>query len=280
MENNTKNKNKDSLFKGLFSISENFIDLYKECSGKELQPSDLKRFDLNSSVVNRHLFNDISYLTSDEKLLLLKEHQSTPNPNMPEREFLYFAELIQNWLTLNELYLSSRMKINIPKPEFYVCYNGKLPYNKETLTFGNEFLKVNVKLVDINFANLKFKEQSNKLAGYSYFYSQFDLKKEAGATKEQAFNYAREMCIKNGYLLGIVDKEEFIMQYRPLIDWEDELRYEGELKGLEKGIEKGIEKGKILIAKNALSMNMPIDNIVKLTGLAYEEIEVLQGQKN
>jgi predicted transposase/invertase (TIGR01784 family) len=54
---------------------------------------------------------------------------------------------------------------------------------------------------------------------------------------------------------------------------------QGMEKGLEQGLQQGLEQGakqeKIAIAKNALSMNMPIEQIIKLTGLTKEEIESL-----
>jgi predicted transposase/invertase (TIGR01784 family) len=43
-------------------------------------------------------------------------------------------------------------------------------------------------------------------------------------------------------------------------------------KGMEKGIEKGIEKGLILTAKKLLSRNVPLDEVVEITGLAYEKV--------
>ena len=51
-------------------------------------------------------------------------------------------------------------------------------------------------------------------------------------------------------------------------------------KGFEKGIEKGIEKGRkegiINTAKNLITMNIPIENIAKATGLTQEEIAKLK----
>jgi predicted transposase/invertase (TIGR01784 family) len=46
-------------------------------------------------------------------------------------------------------------------------------------------------------------------------------------------------------------------------------------QGLKQGMEQGAKQEKIAIAKNALSMNMPIEQIIKLTGLTKEEIESL-----
>ncbi len=43
-------------------------------------------------------------------------------------------------------------------------------------------------------------------------------------------------------------------------------------EGIKEGIEKGIEKEKLAIAQSALLMNLPIEQIEKLTGLSIETI--------
>jgi predicted transposase/invertase (TIGR01784 family) len=64
-------------------------------------------------------------------------------------------------------------------------------------------------------------------------------------------------------------------------------REEGLMKGMEKGIEKGIERGmekgielgenrkKIEVAKNLLKINLPIEQIIDVTGLTKKEMEKL-----
>jgi predicted transposase YdaD len=55
---------------------------------------------------------------------------------------------------------------------------------------------------------------------------------------------------------------------------------EGEKKGIERGIKRGLERGikrgisfrNHEIAQNMLNLNMPINDIVKVTGLASDEI--------
>jgi predicted transposase/invertase (TIGR01784 family) len=53
-------------------------------------------------------------------------------------------------------------------------------------------------------------------------------------------------------------------------------RKEGMAKGIEKGIEKGMEKGKVEVAKNALALRLPVEQIEALTGFSREEIEGLR----
>jgi len=50
---------------------------------------------------------------------------------------------------------------------------------------------------------------------------------------------------------------------------------QGMERGMQQGIQRGMTAGKITIARNALKMNIPIDDIAKLTNLTPEEIESL-----
>ena len=51
----------------------------------------------------------------------------------------------------------------------------------------------------------------------------------------------------------------------------------GEARGEARGVAIGEARGKEEIARNALQMNMPTSDIVKLTGLTHEEVENLRG---
>ncbi|MEZ4771555.1 MAG: Rpn family recombination-promoting nuclease/putative transposase [Bacteroidia bacterium] len=73
--------------------------------------------------------------------------------------------------------------------------------------------------------------------------------------------------------------EESLKYYRDLKNVVDTSRAEGLLegmeKGMEKGIEKGMEKGKISVAIELKKNQVPIEIIMKSTGLSREEIEKL-----
>ena len=127
---NLKRKHKDTLFRAHFKIPENFLQLLNRCSGgnSTLTTNDITPFDLDSATAIRIRRNDVSFITNDNRLIILIEHQSTVNPNMALRLFLYYIELLQLWIKLNKvnLYVTTKMQ-NIPKPEFYVAYNGTEP---------------------------------------------------------------------------------------------------------------------------------------------------------
>ena len=70
------------------------------------------------------------------------------------------------------------------------------------------------------------------------------------------------------------------MRYTELREYEDSLKAYRDMKNsLDNAEEKGIAKGKkdkaVEIAKKLLEMDMPIDAIMKATGLSMEEVKNL-----
>ena len=66
--------------------------------------------------------NDISFLFDES--LSLYEHQSTLNPNMPLRGFIYFARNYEAYIKLRHLDIHSSVLQKIPLPRYIVFYNG------------------------------------------------------------------------------------------------------------------------------------------------------------
>ncbi|GHU39625.1 hypothetical protein AGMMS50256_39550 [Betaproteobacteria bacterium] len=56
--------------------------------------------------------------------------------------------------------------------------------------------------------------------------------------------------------------------------WLDDARYEGE----ERGRQEGRQEEKQEVARNLLQMNIPLENIVKATGLSLAEVERLAAE--
>ena len=232
-----KRNQKDSMFGELFSQEKYFIDLYKACCGKTLSPDDIERFDLRSPAVSRPFVNDVSFLTKDNRLLIFIEHQSTNNNNMALRELLYYAESVNLWMTQKNLDLTQPTAIEFPMPEFYVAYNGIREMKHDKSEFENEFLRVKVNFRDINFDRLQEQSPDNSLAGYSYFYKEYRSATAEGVNVEEAFDNARKKCVEKGYLKEIIDKEEFIMMYKPLVNREESVRLGAREEGREEASE-------------------------------------------
>ena len=124
----SKNKRnyKDSVFVDLFSedekAKENFLSLYNALHDTALEDTEqLKNIRLDQ-VLYMTFYNDVSYLVGN-KIIVLAEHQSTINPNMPLRCLEYVSRLYETLFESKEKY--SRKLLKIPTPEFYVFYNGE-----------------------------------------------------------------------------------------------------------------------------------------------------------
>ena len=156
-------KYKDSVFVDLFSedekAKENFLSLYNALHGTELKDTkQLKNVRLDQ-VLYMSFYNDVSYLV-ENKIIVLAEHQSTINPNMPLRCLEYISRLYETIFESKEKY--SRRLLHIPRPEFYVFYNGEEPFPcNKTLKLSDAFieriedssLELIVKVININQQN-------------------------------------------------------------------------------------------------------------------------------
>ena len=115
---------KDSLFSFLFSDTEVLRELYSALEGVSL-PDDIP-ITINTlrNILTRGRLNDISFEIGG-KLVVLIEHQSTINLNMALRLLMYIARLYERLVGGRDLYASKQ--IALPRPEFFVLYNGEAP---------------------------------------------------------------------------------------------------------------------------------------------------------
>ena len=156
-------KYKDSVFVDLFSedekAKENFLSLYNALHGTNLKDTEQLKTVRLDQVLYMTFYNDVSYLV-DNKIIVLAEHQSTINPNMPLRCLEYISRLYETLFESKEKY--SRKLLKIPVPEFYVFYNGEEPYpSDKTLKLSEAFiergtetnLELTVKVININRKN-------------------------------------------------------------------------------------------------------------------------------
>jgi len=241
-----------SFFSSFFSNPENFVDLYKFCSNKDLDPATIEYLKLDSPLLTRHMANDVAFITADDRLIILVEHSSSNNPNMPQRFLLYYAEYIRIWLSKNDIELSGTKKVKIPTPEFYVAYTGLKKFNEKNLTFEpNEYIKIKADFLDMKYEKLQNKDVNNAVAGYTFFIETYYNEIFKGKSREEAFITAQKETKKRGYLSDIIDKEEFMLAYKPIIDIEADMMQGGLEAGIEIGMgrgmgigmEKGMEKG-------------------------------------
>ena len=291
-KSNLKRQHRDSLFRGVFKLPKNALPLLQHCrkDGVPFVLEDIQPFDLDSDLAHRIRRNDVSFIVNGNRLIILIEHQSTINPNMALRLLLYYMELVQLWIKKNEVNLHGSTKIqDLPTPEFYVVYNGNAPLAEMLSTFKLESaslkIDVAVNIIDIHYDKLDDKQPANPLAGYAFFYQSYDNCMRAGMTAEAAFTQAREDCIKQNYLKDIIDKEDTIMFYKDFMDYDAQLRTEGEEIGEARGEARGKTIGKTIGMEHAITIaiqnNVPlsvIEVMAKEANITKHRLDELMAQ--
>ena len=126
VEENTNRKVKDSVFVDLFGKDEtapqNFLDLYNALHGTSLSLKDTTlEQEVLDSVMYMTYANDVA-MKINNKIVVLIEHQSTINENMPLRLLDYITRIYDRIIPSKAKF--KRALIKIPMPEFYVLYNG------------------------------------------------------------------------------------------------------------------------------------------------------------
>ena len=296
---------KDSVFVDLFSedkkAKENFLSLYNALHSTHLDNvSALTPLRLEQ-VMYMSFYNDVSYLV-DNKMIILAEHQSTINPNMPIRCLEYVVRLYERILDAQERY--ARSLIKIPTPEFYVFYNGQEEYPTETvLHLSDAFmtkpkhipLELAVKVLNINeHKDNKILQSCKPLAEYSIFVE--TVRRNIERDKEYGFENAIKECIQNGILKEYLQRKSkevmnmLIAEYDYATDIavqraeERKIAYvegkslglaEGKFLGLAEGEVRGSRQKALETARNLLVIGLSIENIAKATGLTVQEVETL-----
>ena len=278
-------KYKDSVFVDLFSedekAKENFLSLYNALHGTSLplsSPVENIRLD---NVMYMNIINDVSCLV-DGKIIVLAEHQSTINENMPLRFLQYISRLYEKLQAPADRYLRKLSKI--PTPEFYVFYNGIEDYPETTtLKLSDAFitrpklipLELEVKVYNIN----KNKEtevlsRCKTLEEYSLFVE--EVRKQTQLDSENGFTNAVKICIEKGIL-----KEYLMRKSREVInmlvaeyDYDTDIAVqraeERQIAFADGSYQKAVETAKLMKYEN-----LGIDLISKVTGLSVEEIKTL-----
>ena len=231
---------KASVFTELFSDPENAAQLYTALEG----------------VLFVARKNDMAF-TVKNRVLVISEHQSTLNQNMPLRSVIYYGRTMERLIEKRALY-RNRL-IPIPTPEFYMFYNGSRKFPSEKILRlsdaylekeGSPMLELTVKVININLPeNHSILKKCRPLYEYAWFIQRIRDYTGQGQERDAAIVHAAEDCEREGILADFVRKHgtEAINMLFTQFNMDDalEVRYE---EGIEEGraeeiIETGYEFG-------------------------------------
>ena len=221
---------KDSIFRMLFKDKENLLSLYNALNKTDY--TDVERLEITTleNAVYLNYKNDVSFVFDFE--LMLYEHQSTANPNMPLRDLFYVADILQKRTYDKDLYGSKL--IRIPSPRFVVFYNGtdsqperqtlKLSdsYEKEQ---GNPELELTVTVYNINFGfNEEIMDACRALKEYA-MYVELVRTYAKQMPLAEAVEKAVDECIAEGILSEFLRKNKAEAIKVSIYEYDEELHF-------------------------------------------------------
>ena len=205
-------KFKSSVFTTLFNDSKNLLSLYNAISGSDLSSDTHIEIATLDDVLFTDRRNDIAFVL-DDKIVILIEHQSSLNENMPLRLLIYLSRVYEKLISNDAVYKRKLMKI--PKPDFIVLYNGMDPFPDERMlrlsdAYGDwekayaglgGSLELEVRVVNINEGRNEAIVQGCKmLHGYVRFVGKVRENLKTGQVLSIAIAKAAEDCITKGIL--------------------------------------------------------------------------------
>ena len=262
---------RDTVFRDYFNNEERLLSLCNALLGTNA--AALKINTLEGTFFDRQK-NDISCVV-ENNFLVLVEHQSTINENMPFRCLSYVAELMNNLIEDKDK-LYHKALIRFPAPRFYVFYDGdaKEPLQREmrlsdAFDGDNCALELVVTSLNINYGlNQPLLEKCRYLHDYSTLVGKVKEELRLGLTRKEAISRAVKFCLDNG-IMGNYLVENSMEVFNMLA-----LQYDNE-KAIRASYEDGRDDGIESVALNLLTMGLTVEKIQEATKLSIERIKEL-----
>ena len=266
-EANVQRSYKDTIFRMLFKDKENLLSLYNALN--ETDYTDVNRLEVSTleNAVYMNYKNDVSFVFEHE--LMLYEHQSTVNQNMPLRDLFYVTSILQKRISTKNLYSSKQ--VMIPSPRFVVFYNGT-DYQPERriLRLSDAYekkqetpeLELTVTVYNINRGcNEDIMDACKTLKEYAMYVEQVRNYANQMSLAE-AVEKAVDKCIAEGILSDFLRQNRAEVIMLSIFEYDEELHFktlrdegyesgyaEGHESGFTEGHEAGMEQGEIRLTR-------------------------------
>lgn len=275
-ETATQRNYKDTIFRMLFKDKTNMLSLYNALNGTAYTNVDDLEVTTLENAVYMNYKNDVSFVFDFE--LMIYEHQSTVNPNMPLRDLFYVAKVLQSRSRENDLY--GTKLVQIPAPRFVVFYNGADSQpERQVLRLSDAFekrleqpeLELIVTVYNINLGcNPELLDACRLLKEYAQYVETVRMFVREGSLAE-AVGKAVDYCIKQGILADFLSKNRAeaiavcIFEY----DEEKHIRCEKEW-AYEQGFAKNLIRSVEAVMKN---FNLNLQEACEGVGITVDEYQ-------
>ena len=283
-------EHKDRLFKLIFGRAENkrwTLALYNAVAGRAYDDPDLLEFNTIGDAVYVGMRNDVSFIIAAE--MVLWEHQSTWNPNMPMRFLLYGARLFQAHITSpkNGYNIYSESLQKLPRPRCVCFYNGvKDAPDRQVLRLSDAFeayaggeelpgdFEVCVTMLNVNYGhNAELMAACAPLREYSWFVDAVRRHQAECGDLEKAVDEAlREM--PDGFSI-----KEYLVKNRAevksviITEWDQEMMRR---MIADENMRKGEIKGRRETAARMLKMGESVGKVAVFCALSEEEVRSIE----
>lgn len=246
---------KDRIFRMVFREKKALLALYNAMNETDYENEDDLKVTTLESALYLEMKNDVSFVLYDE--LLLYEHQSTKNPNLPLRNLFYVSDVYSE-LT-KDLFLYGSVPVQIPEPKFVVFYNGlENMQEREVLKLSSLYakkaehisLELEALVLNVNVGyNKILMERCRQLSDYAQFVSEVRKRLSKKIPLSEAVNEAVEDCIQRGILAEFLSKNRAEVIKVSIYEYDEEkvkrmFKEECMKLGMEQGKQLGIEQGK------------------------------------
>ncbi|MBR5315342.1 MAG: Rpn family recombination-promoting nuclease/putative transposase [Firmicutes bacterium] len=290
-----KRSYQDSVFRMLFSDKESAIELFNAFEGTDYDENTDVEFTTLEDALYHGIKNDLGFLIDSNRFIMLSEHQSTINENMPMRQLQYVAKTYER--ILDKENLSQKGRVMIPAPTFYVLYTGEENWEKSRLCLsesyasdpGENTLELVVKIIDLRYnIDNPILKRSEKLMGYSYLLYTIRENRKLGMELGIAISQAVDTCIREDILSAFLIKhrsevgsmlyydisEERFIEIRVKEAEANALR-EGRERGRAEGCAEGRKEGILKSLKMFYGLKLSREQAIEELCKEYDEEEVL-----
>ncbi len=302
---NKVNNEHDKVFKTILSNKKEAVIFINKTLKLNLTEDELEKYKEN--YITENLINketDIVYKIKDKNVFILIEHQTKIDYSMPYRIMEYQFKITKSAVDINKLKLKE-YKIPIVIP--IVLYTGTRKWNaKKYIKDAQESFKQyngeelgRYKLVDVNnFTEEELLKEKTFLSKAMLIESKKDteemieslekiiniLNEDNSYTEQQKhllaiiINLIFRNKISNDKITDNLIKRLDNKEEKEMLAILDTIAEENERilqKGIRKGRKEGIRKNKINNAQKMKEEKIPIETIIRITGLSKKEIEKL-----
>jgi len=282
-------KYKDRLFRLIFADEKNkknALSLYNMLNKSSYEnPEDLELTTIED-VLYIKMKNDFSFIIADT--MNLYEQQSSHNPNMPLRGFLYFGNLYEKYLDTSGLSLHVKSQVKIPTPNYVVFYNGvdvRPPMEKLYLSDAFQIpdnrkeFEWTATVINLNHPdNRPLLNRCKPLHDYTYLVSKIQTNKKTMSLK-QAVNKAVDECIAENVLAEFLKghRAEVLKVYLAEVN-EEVLRKRLKEEGYGEGYDEGYQDHLLQQIKKKIKAGKPLEQIAEEVEEPVDAIKELYDQ--